>query len=336
MPVVLKSSEIYQQSRAVAGQFMESKWKPNALKNRYLNEAALKEAIEHLKMRSAEELRNIGVGRVLVLVAMGESLEGQIELLKKYRDRIDIAVCDKGFGPLLDHGVKADYVVLCDTNIPFKYIGPWIHQTKDVALIATVYANPEWTEVWKGPRYFFINRDSIESEHAFRGVWPNTRMIPAGSNVGNAMMCFFIGADHESAQNFAGYERYLLVGYDYSWRPDGNYYAWMNPVPKRNYMNHRTLLGNGKPVFTSENLYFAAKWALSYITAFNLPVVNCTNGGVLDVNKAELQAQLEGINADPAFREMVRQQLDVAQKAHETAAGARALLDNTRRGILCP
>lgn len=321
MPIVLTHEQIQKQSRQVFNQFGESKWKPNAEFNRKLTQA------------NAEELRNVGAGRVMVLVAMGESLEGQIELLKKYRDRIDIAVCDKGFGPLLDHGIKADFVVLCDANIPYRFIGNWIHETKDVVLLSTVYGNPQWTEMWKGPRYFFINKDSIESEHFFRRIYgPETRQIPAGSNVGNAMVCFFIGTENHSVQNFAAYDRYLLCGYDYSWRPEGNYYAWMNPTPKRFYMSHRTLNDiNGNLVFTSENLFFSAQWLYSYITNFGLPVINCSERGILDIKKGRLERNLETIRVDPQGRNYLKQLYQTLLKANDTFQTAKNAFENQRR-----
>lgn len=267
----------------------------------------------------SNELLSCGVGKFLVLVGMGSSLEDQVAALAKYRDRCDVCVCDKGFGPLLDHGVKADYVFLCDANIPYSYIGPWIDKTEGVKLLATPYANLEWVERWRGERYFFVMRDAIESERHFSRIFGNVRGIPAGSNVSNGMLTFFAGCDEFNDKNWSGYERYFLVGYDYSWPTKGNYYAWMDPKPKRHYMNHRTILDmNMKPSFTSENLYFSAKWLLSYLSKFKIPVVNCAGRGLLMISpQSTLEKELSALRPKDKSSKTVRQAYESLRKLAE-------------------
>jgi hypothetical protein len=290
MPTLLNWKQVKAQSDSVFNQFGEKVWIPNAKKN------------VNLKRKDTRDFHNIGIGKHLLCCALGESLEHNVDAIKKYRDRVDILTCDKGFRPLLERGIKADYVILCDANILFdKWMGDAIKETKGVKLIATPYANPEWTTKWQGDRYFFINKDALESEKIFLNIFgKNTRVVPAGSNVSNAMLIFFTGADEVSNVNYSGYERFLLVGYDYSWRPDSNYYAWKNPIPKRYYMSHRTLLDmNNDVVFTSENLLFSAKWLYSYITVFHLPAVNCSQRGLLEIPlKGNLNEELERINTN--------------------------------------
>lgn len=297
MSKILSNAEVINQSKTVFNQFGQSLWIPNAKKN------------VELKFKDANELISCGIGKVMVLVGMGASLEEQVDVLKKYRDRCDICVCDKGFGPLLEHGIKADYVFLCDASIPFRHIEPYIDQTEGVALIATPYANPEWTKNWKGQRYFFVMRDAIESEQHFSKIFGDIRGIPAGSNVSNGMLSFFAGCDEFNDKNWAGYEKYLLIGYDYSWPVNGNYYAWANPKPKRNYMLHRTILDHKlRPAFTSENLYFSAKWMVSYLSKFSIPVVNCGDRGLLMIKEqSTLERELSRLKPQGAGALLVRQ-----------------------------
>lgn len=275
MGILLSSEEIRAQSRQVWGQFGESLWIPNAKKNALL------------KSRDLNELQHSGVGKTAVLCAMGASLEDNVETIKKHRDKVDVICCDKAFGPLYDHGIKADYVVVADAGIPFRYIKDHIQYTDGVKLLATPYANTEWTHAWKGPLYFYVNMDAIESERVFSAIiGKDTRIIPASSNVSNAMVVLWTNCEKKKNENWGGYEEYYLVGYDYSWLAKGNYYAWNNPTPKRYYMNHRTLIDMAKNmVFTSENLLFSCKWLISYISTFDLPVVNCSMRGLLDIQK---------------------------------------------------
>ena len=324
MPVTVSQSEVLKQSEAVFNQFGPTTWIPNAQENAKL-------VTDH-----AEVLRNSGVGKTLLLVASGASLEDNIDVIKKYRDRVDILVNDKGFGPLLDHGVKADFCMLCDARIPFRYLEPWVDKTTGVTLISTCYGNTEWTKAWKGKKFFYVNRDSIFSERIFIPIMPKgTRTIPAGSNVSNAMLVFFTGSDNTQNINWSGYDRFLLIGYDYSWRVGGNYYAWQNPEPKRYYMAHRTMLDlQGNIVRTSENLLFSAKWLYSYITTFRLPVVNCSERGLLMVGRGTLEKELARINPDPSARKKVQEIFSAGNHAFRAANEMMAIFEQARGGLL--
>lgn len=310
---LLSYADVKAQSKAVFKQFGESKWIPNAKEN------------AKMERRDAREFLNKGLGKTALLCAMGPSLEGQVETIRKYRDSVDIVTCDKGFGALLEHGIKADYVLLCDANIQQKWLRPYIEETKDVSLLATPYASLEWTQFWKGPKYFYCNRDAIQSEEIFLDILgEKTATIPAGSNVSNAMLVFFTRCDENSRINYAGYGKYLMTGYDYSWGPETNYYAWTNPTPKRNYMHHRTLLGlDRKITFSSENLIFSAKWMTMYVKAFNIPAVNCSGRGLLGVNLGNLEDELKAIKTDPAHRTAL---ID----AHRTLSRAAQNLDEAK------
>lgn len=315
MSRILSHTDVVKQSMAVYNQFGESKWKPYARENVKL---------EH---KNASELFNSGIGKTLVLCAMGESLEKNIDVLKKYRDRVDILTCDKGFAPLLEHDIKPDYVMICDCNVLGAHWEKYMIHSQDVKLLATIYANPMWTKPWMGDRYFYINRDAIESEKVFLEIFGNdTRLIPASSNVSNAMLVFFTGCDENNRFNWAGYEKYVLLGYDYSWRTDGNYYAWSNPEPKRFYMTHRTALDmNGDIVHSSENLIFSAKWMSMYLQAFRqLPVVNCSGRGLLDsCRRGDLEQELSSINPDRSAIGIVKAAFESAKAANEALSRAK-------------
>lgn len=333
--------DVRQQSRQVWAQFGESLWIPNAKEN------------VKLERENSWNLANVGLGKNLVLAAMGASLEKDIEAIKKNRDKIDVVTCDKAFGPLLDHGVKADYVILADASILPHWLDKWVEETKGVKLLSTPYANPNWTTRWKGPKYFYVNRDAIESEKIFLEIMgKNTRTIPAGSNVSNAMLVFFVGADESNLVNFSAYERYLLTGYDYSWKPDGNYYAWNLPpfasedsvqdyiakwkTPKRGYMTHRTLLDlNNEVRFTSENLLFSAKWLTQYIGAFRLPVVNCSDGGILQTDlRGNMEQELARIRPGAESKENVLKAFEALKIADNNHRLALAEFSKAREEIL--
>jgi len=312
------------QSLAVFGQFGEKVWIPNAKENAKLDH------------KDSNTLQNMGLGKILVIVAMGASLEDHIDTIKKYRGRFDLMCCDKAFVPLMEHGVKPDMVMICDANIPARHFETHVHATKDIKLFATPYANTLWTKSWLGDRYFFVNKDAINTEDIFMPIMgKGTRTIPASSNVSNAMVVFMNGSDETRRVNWGGYEKYLLVGYDYSWRPDGNYYAWSNPKPKRNYMHHVTCRDiQAQTVFTSGNLLFSARWLFDYCSLHKLPVTNCSGRGLLDIPfKSNLEKELASISADQVRVGAVRSTYRVLQSIKEAELRAQEMFQRAREAI---
>lgn len=344
---ILSYEDVKRQSEAVFGQFGESKWMPYTKMNMTLT-----------NRRDPEELAGCGLGKVALLAAMGESLEGHIETIKKHREKFDLVTCDKGFALLMERGIKPDFVQLCDCNISYKWLEPYVDETKDVKLVATCYANVEWTTKWRGPIYFYANKDALHTEgkfiqlmgefKSFEAEFLNipskkVRVIPAGSNVSNAMLIFLVGIDEENRQNWAGYEHYLLTGYDYSWRPygleakckTGSYYAFNDPKPKRFYMQHRTMLDfNGDYIHTSENLLFSAKWMYSYVTAYNLPVTNCSERGILDIpRKRKLDELLSKLKVSKSATSRLKEQYEICKSAMTTFVVSQDSLNASRRAL---
>jgi hypothetical protein len=246
--------------------------------------------------------------------------------------------CDKAFGKLLDNGIKADYVMLADANIDYDtWLAPYIWQTEGVKLISTVYANPQWTSKWRGDVTFYMNKDAIGTERNFLPTWgDNMRIIPASSNVSNAMVVFMLGCDDNSRINYAGYQHYFLTGFDYSWQTDGNYYAFCNPADKRHYMNHRTFLDCYKNIcHTSENLIFSAKWLMQYIETFKIPVMNCSGRGLLEISsRGELSAILPKMTPDKTVPKRIREEYENLRKLHSAFNEAEAKFNKNREVLI--
>lgn len=324
MMTMLDYKAVKQQSEAVFGQFAD-KWKAHS---------EINVKVPH---KNPEAFQNIGLGKTLVMCAMGASLEKDIPHIKANRDKFDLMCCDKAFGKLLDHGIKADYVMLADANIKYDtWLAPYIEQTEGVKLISTVYANPEWTTNWKGEITFYMNKDAIGSERHFLPTWgKDMRIIPASSNVSNAMVVFMTGCDDNLRINYAGYQNYFLTGYDYSWQSDGNYYAFDNPMDKRHYMNHRTFLDCHKNIcHTSENLIFSAKWLMQYVHTFGLPIVNCSGRGLLEVKRSgDLSVSLPRLTADKSVASRIRSEFTNLQKLHLAFTTAEAEFNKNREAL---
>lgn len=240
----------------------------------------------------------IGIGKAILLVANGYSLEENISLIKEHQGKTDIICCDKTLGHLISNGIKPMFCLVCDANVDYdRYLKPYENELQDTILLINVCANPEWSinGNWKS-KYFFVNKDIIESHKKFSQISGCSNFIPAGTNVSNAMLIMLTQCDNEGRRNFFGYDKMLLIGYDYSWRANGKYYAYSEDGDgKADYMKHLyCLTSDGDWAYTSGNLLFSAHWLEKYISTFRLPVVNCSKKTILQQTKfGELKEQLQ-------------------------------------------
>ena len=232
------------------------------------------------KMKSMSDLENTGIGKAALCVGNGYSLEVEINNIKKYQDQVDIVCCDKSLKHLIANGIKPKYCLVADANVSYeKYLAPVKDQLQDTILIANVCSNPEWTEKgnWKD-KYFFCVMDVLQTEKEWKALSGCPNVMAAGTNVSNSLVIFLTQCDNTGRKNFFAYDKILLIGFDYSWKPQLSYYAFdRSGDGKSNYMRHSYLTDLGREnCVTSNNLIFSAKWLEHYIHAFKLPVVQCT------------------------------------------------------------
>lgn len=271
----MNESEIKKQSEAAYNQWCEQ-WRLQAKEH------------SRFDMKPLEDFRNTGIGRVCVLAANGASLEEDYDTIKANRANVDILACDKSLSSLLDNGITPDFVLLCDANVSYeKYCEPYKDKLSNTVLFANVCANTKWTreeKIWKAA-YFFVNEDVLKSEREFSELSGCKNFIPAGTNVSNAMVVFLTQSNNSGKDNFFGYDKYLLTGYDYSWESGGKYYAGDEQGGgKYNYMRHMFMMNHrGNEAFTSSNLMFSARWLDKYVRTFKLPVVQCSKSTILNL-----------------------------------------------------
>lgn len=229
--------------------------------------------------RSFEDFRNSGIGRAALLVGNGYSFEENIETIKKYKDNVDIICCDKTLGHLLDNGITPYICVTCDAVVDYdKYLAPYKDKLKDIILFQNVCGNPKWTdEKWKSV-YLYVNKDVMNYEKEFAGLSGCTNFTTAGTNVSNMMVVLLVQADNHLKQNLFYYDKMILIGYDYSWKLDGKYYAFdQDAGGKHNFMRHiHGLSLQRNIIFTSNNLASSASWLETYVKATGIPLVQCS------------------------------------------------------------
>lgn len=248
-------------------------------------------------MKSIHDFENQGLGKAVLCVANGYSLEENIETIRKHKDNVDIMACDKTMGHLLDHGIVPKYVMVCDANVNYdRYMKPWKNKLQDITLLSNICGSTEWPKNgnWKD-KYFFINKDVLGSEKEFSEISGCKNFIPAGTNVSNAMVVMLTQSDNDGRRNFFNYDKILLIGYDYSWRYGGKYYAFSEKGDgKHKYMRHMYVqTADGDFAYTSGNLSFSAQWFETYVRTFNLPVINCTTKSVLSLKTGSLEEHMQ-------------------------------------------
>lgn len=275
---MLKPDEVLKQSKSAFNQWKDL-WSSNARKNgKIYKEQGI----------TQRELLYNGVGKTLLCCAFAPSFEDNIDKIKK-SDAVDIACVDKCMGSLIDRGVKPDYVFIADAMVDYeKWCEPYIDQTEDITLIANVTCNTKWTHNWKGRIVFFVNKDNIETEKIYIQESGCSELIPAASNVGNALVVF--------TSQIMGYDRYLLLGYDFCWGDDDNYYAF-NDSDKRYWMKHMVVIDKlGRLVNTSQNLYFSARWLSDFYQGVLAPnrvsIYDVSGKGICSLPEGDLERQL--------------------------------------------
>lgn len=255
----MNKDEVLEQSKRAYGMWKDL-WRANNKRNSQLQRIPM------------ELLKNKGIGKHAVLVGMGPSLESNLEILKQYQNKVDILCVDKAMSVLLDYGIKPDLVMVADAQVSYEnYCEKYIAQTPNIMMVGNVNCNPKWGENWLGPKTFYVNKDNIQSEKEFSALSGIHDVIPAGSNVSNALGIY--------ASMVLNYDKYILVGYDYAW--DDHFYAGDKFNPKNNYLAQMRYPNiSGFLVSTSMNLWFSCRWFRDFI--FNViglnKVVNCSDG----------------------------------------------------------
>ena len=302
---MLSPDEVLKQSQAAMGQW-ESKWKEQAKINGELYHSKFKNSHKDLLYKEA--------GKTFLCVAYAPSFEDNIELLKKHKDNpaIVIGCVDKCLGDMVKHGITPKYVFLADAGIDYeKWCEPYLESTKDITLVCNITTNPKWPANWKGDVFFYVNKDNIESEKIFSEISNFHETIPASSNVGNSVLVF--------ATQLLGADEYLLLGYDYCFGAEDNYYAF-NDNDKRYWMSHTIAIDNiGRVVNTSQNLLFSARWLSDFYTGYlmkkGIRAFNCSGKGILHFPQCSLKAKLDGAGIRKLTKENKQQIINARMKS---------------------
>lgn len=314
----MTNDEIVKQSKNAYKQWCEQ-WRANAKFHK------------GMATKSFEDFRNIGIGKAVLLVANGYSFEENIETIKKYSHNVDIVACDKTLGHLLRHGINPTYCIVCDANVSYeKYMKPYQDQLDQTILFQNVCGNTEWTKNgnWKD-KYFYVNKDVMNYEKEFSALSGCKNFVTAGTNVSNMMVVILTQADNERRQNLFAYDKILLIGFDYSWKYNGKYYAFDQEANgKTFYMRHiYGISPSGEMIFTSNNLSASNSWLKTYVDVFKLNTVQCGKDALSPIGRMgnledHIQYKHKPTDAK-AVREMLKTKLGIEAQLNKINNGLR-------------
>lgn len=304
----MTEQQILEQSKAAYAQWAVQ-WREHAKIN------------SSFQMKPLENFRDSGIGKAILCVANGYSLEENLETIQANKEKIDILCCDKTLGHLLNAGIVPKFCMVCDANVNYElYLESYKDRLQNTTLFMNVCGNPDWAKKanWKDV-YFFVNKDIMKNEVEFSELSGCKNFIPAATNVSNAMVVLLTQCDNNLKQNFFNYDKILLIGYDYSWRYGKKYYAFDEDGAGKNmYMRHIFLMTHaGSWAYTSGNLLFSARWLDQYIRNFKLPIIQCTKESIftgLKFGKLEEQLAYEYKSNDAKDMTMFKQQYGLALK----------------------
>jgi hypothetical protein len=242
------------------------------------NEGILKES------NGITDLADFNIGKSIILVAAGPSLNKNIRYLKAAYRKIPILCVDAAFPILLKNKIEPDIVFIVDTKpvqeIFFRESYPGI-RTK---LAAASCVHKKVIEAWKGEFYFFNAFGSDEDHEIQLKHGKDFGSLGVGGNVSSAVLWFSIA--------FSGSSRIIFVGHDFSYQNIQNYYArgTVDEMAADKKKRLPTWDIYGKTVFQDLSLKSYKEWTERTIRDLKTEIenlggkiefINCTEGGTL-------------------------------------------------------
>lgn len=107
---------------------------------------------------ATDNLQGRHQNKTAIIMGASPALKNQLETLKKVQDDNDFILCglSSNLEFLLNNGIKPKYIITVDAD---KSQGEFfdtidMERTKDITLIANLFAYPPMLKKWKGPLYF--------------------------------------------------------------------------------------------------------------------------------------------------------------------------------------
>jgi hypothetical protein len=234
----------------------------------------------------------------VLLIAAGPSLDRNIKRIKEFENHFIIVCADVALFKLVEYGIKPDFVVNID---PHESISRFWRDfdTTDLCLVCPTTINPKALEKWNG-KIFFFNQADKAGEPKGEILKRITKVFKGWGSIYNQ---YFIGATMLQFSKVLSPAKILLAGYDFGFTdnkaycdglldikiyltgvPEGSaeYNEWMAKTKAAEVKKEvQAKLSTGQDIWTSNTLLFYKDQFRRLIQSLKLPVVNCTEGGIL-------------------------------------------------------
>jgi len=231
-----------------------------------------------------------------ISVAAGPSLENDFNDLVKMRKHRELICVDASLKFLIQKGLTPDFCVTTDFSDKILFMlegkdGSLI-DTSHIKLVANVITHPKVIEAWEGEIYWFVMMNNvydidhqkfIDDMHALE-TKVGAKLAPGG-NVSSIALGFGL-----SVRN---YNKLLLYGHDFCWKPDGDFYAGgeFKELEKERMEKEGTagtifedINTNGEKVFTNLSLQQFARWHEESTRYMKHRIDNRTSCTILNIN----------------------------------------------------
>ena len=200
----------------------------------------------------------------VIVVAAGPSLELNVDVLKKAKDRAVILAVDTSLSCLYEHGIEPDFAVTLDVHKPmFLFDNPL---GKTVPMMVSISGNPSVIEYSEGKKVFFdytnfLGKVKYDTNN-YAGISPSGSVATATFEIARYM----------------GAKTIILVGQDLAYKGDKSHVLGLEL-----YKNHDKFTSvegnNGEQLWTRHDWFSFLLWFEKEIPHYEGIVVNATEGG---------------------------------------------------------
>ena len=256
-------------------------WIDNSRKNRELFR-------QTGKAWACEDLQDLHTGKTVIMIGASPALAKQINTLREIQQDSDFILfgisCNLKY--LLDRGIKPKYIITVDPH--FSQGDFWkdvdMAQTKDIVLIANVFAYPDMLKTWQGPIKWIVLASEVDKLQKkirkwyfpINGIDRGFPALMGQFNTGMALSVLCLGC-----------KIVIFVGNELSYSDKQVTYYIDRKDEKDDVERLPAVDLRGNMVYTSRML-----WALKVSSEYFIDAIkpaawwfNCTEAGIFGVSK---------------------------------------------------
>ena len=237
---------------------------------------------------AAVELQGKHKGKTAIIMGASPAIAKQIELLKEIQSDEDFILCglSSNLEYLLNNGIQPKYVIVVDADASTGR--DWdnidMDKTKNIILIANLFAYSPMLQKWKGP-LFFLGLGTSDKHFARK----QEKWYGLQNGIGSEFPCISAQFNIITAVSFLIFECkiILFVGHELSFKDEESSYYVDRKDPRDNEERYPHGDIHGNIVHTTHGL-MAVKLSLEGFLELLSEVgwfFNCTEAGIFGITK---------------------------------------------------